>query len=372
MEKEYLKEEAEKQLYPYQIDSLNRTIRDYLMQNQEANQIVWKVCPKCGAECSSFLSGGYTQDKNGNHKKHMLKCPSCRKRFVEDRGQLTFYSHSDSSAWNKVIADTITGKPLATTAAEINRHTVTVFYMRHKFMSFIEADNDTRLLEDTAEADEKYVHECHKGLVKAKIDPSTKTITVKRRKKENSVRGLSKNKTCIITAVQRQGLSYIRTENMGEPSIENVKCLDSHISDGTFVFTDGCRAYEEMFRKKHCPTKVIKSNTSYDSVNHLNTVNSLHAKIGYWIQQTRNVSTVYINRYNALFSLRHKLAGEDVQEIVINTLRFLHKHVQYFFQRQQHTNIFRDPYALKCREGLISIGYINWLKSKYGYTVQNI
>lgn len=31
----------------------------------------------------------------------MLRCKECGKRFVVDRGQLTFYSYQDQSKWNE-------------------------------------------------------------------------------------------------------------------------------------------------------------------------------------------------------------------------------------------------------------------------------
>lgn len=36
-----------------------------------------------------------------NSGKQMLRCKECGKRFVVDRGQLTFYSHQDQSKWNE-------------------------------------------------------------------------------------------------------------------------------------------------------------------------------------------------------------------------------------------------------------------------------
>lgn len=39
----------------------------------------------------------------------MLRCKECKKRFVVDRGQLTFYSHHDQSKWNELILDTLNG-----------------------------------------------------------------------------------------------------------------------------------------------------------------------------------------------------------------------------------------------------------------------
>ena len=366
----YITGETREQLYKYQIDSLNRTITDYIKQNREAETITWTVCPKCNQEGADFAPGGYTYDKNGNRKKALIKCKCCNHRFVRDHGQLTYYSHSDASAWNKVVEDTVNRKSLASTAAEIDRHVVTVFHMRHKFLSFIENHDEETVLRNTTEADEKYVHECHKGLVNAEIDHENRTITIKPEPKKQIDRGLGDDKSCIITAVERNGQAYIHTENMGKISGKDAECLSDHIADGTFVFTDGDTAYEDMLEKKNCPFMQLKSTLSYDSLNHMNNVNSLHSRMDEWLMDYRNVNTIYANRYNALFEIRHKYAGEDIQEIVIQIFRRLRGKVKYFFRRQQQEQIFNDAAAMSAREGRVGMAYINMLRSKRGYSVQ--
>lgn len=365
----YLNEETKKQLFDYQVNSLNRTITDYIRQNREAADVVWRICPKCGTASNEFAKGGYTQDKYGNRKKPMLKCKACNHRFVSDHGQLTWYSHSDNSVWEKVIEDTIEGKSLESTAADIDRHLVTAFRMRHKFLASIEPENESAVLSDVAETDEKYIHESHKGLVKAEIDDDCKTVIIYSLPRKEVKPGLGDDKACIFTTVQRQGRSHIHTDNMGKPSSADAMSLGKHIKTGTFIFTDGCTAYDEMLKSRKCPSAALKSSASYDSLNHLNNVNSLHAKIDEWIRRYRNVNTIYINRYNALFSLRHKLAGMDIREAAADILRWLRSRIVYRYQRQQMEDIFDDPAAMKYREGMIGIVYINRLKSKFGYTV---
>lgn len=367
---DYLTVETTDQLQPYQIDSLNRTICDYIHQNEESRNIVWKKCPKCGAVVNGFGKGGYTKDAGGNRKKPMLKCPECHRRFVADHGQLTWYSHSDDSVWDKLIKDTADGKSINATAADIDRHPVTVFYMRHKFLAFIECLNESEVVSNVAEADETYPHECHKGLVPAYIDEANKVITLIQGRRKKTSPGLGKDKACITTVVQRQGGAYIHTENMGKPSSENLKCLDSHIDNGTYVFTDGNTAYEKVLTEKQCPFKELKSSASYDAVNHLNNANSLHSRIKKWLNGYRNVNTIYTNRYNALFSLRHKYSGEDAEEMLTSIKRELHQKVQYFFRRQIQENIFDDPAAMEARAGLVGVVHINWLRYYEDYQVQ--
>ena len=48
----------------------------------------FEYCPKCGCYHPRLVKSGFT-----NSGKQMLRCKECEKRFVVDRGQLTFYSH---------------------------------------------------------------------------------------------------------------------------------------------------------------------------------------------------------------------------------------------------------------------------------------
>ena len=241
--------------------------------------------------------------------------------------------------------------------------------MRHKSLSFIEAENESAVLSETTETDEKYIHECHKGLVKADIDHEHKQIIIQSQPRKQISPGLSDDKTCIFTAVQRLSRSYIHTVNMGKPCSQDEECLKKHLKEGTFVFTDGCTAFEDMLEENHCPYKPLKSSAFYDSLNHLNNVNSLHSRIDDWIRGYRNVNTIYINRHNALFSLRQKFTGCDIQETVIGILRWLRERIQYHFNRNQMHSIFDHPAALKYRKDLTGIVYINNLRSRYGYIV---
>ena len=50
----------------------------------------------------------------------MLRYPVCKKRFVVDRGQLTFYSHQEEGKWDQLIEDTFKRVPLKNTAESLS------------------------------------------------------------------------------------------------------------------------------------------------------------------------------------------------------------------------------------------------------------
>ena len=84
-------------------------------QQIESQNYVIHVCPECGAENPDFKKGGYS-----NSGKQMVRCNHCNKRFVDDHGQLTYYSHQDSAKWDQLVKDTFDQIPIEKTAATLN------------------------------------------------------------------------------------------------------------------------------------------------------------------------------------------------------------------------------------------------------------
>lgn len=135
------------------------------------------------------------------------------------------------------------------------------------------------------------------------------------------------------------------------------------------MWTDSQRAYDGVLSERNCPHKKLKSGLSYDQVNHLNTVNSLHSKINEVIRQYRNVSSIYINRYAALFSLQQRFAGFGLEEIVLTVVKWLRTKCQYFRVRDMHHSIFTDKNVMNQRENTLTWLEVNQLMKKQHYTI---
>ena len=76
-------------LYPYQIDSLNRQLIDFLALNKASDDYEIKRCPKYGSTTATFTKAGFTNFGKNGKSKQLYKCFACCKRFVKDNGQLT-------------------------------------------------------------------------------------------------------------------------------------------------------------------------------------------------------------------------------------------------------------------------------------------
>ena len=162
------------------------------------------------------------------------------------------------------------------------------------------------VLSEQIEIDEKYVQKSHKGV----SIPSAKP---RKRGEAASKRGISNEKVCIITAVQRLGKA---------------------VANKSYVWTDGLQSYTKVLCEKKCTNKVLNTYSKYDAVNHLNNVNSFHSMIKEQYRFYRGVSSKYINRYNALFTLQKEYQGMDSQEFLLLIMKRLRGQVSYFFIRQ--------------------------------------
>lgn len=125
----YLNSETMNALLDFQIEKIDREITDFIDTNNKMDSYYFEYCPKCGCYHPRLVKSGFA-----NSGKQMLRCKECGKRFVIDRGQLTFYSHQDQAKWNQLISDTLAGVSIKETAAKINVNERNVFNMRHKLL----------------------------------------------------------------------------------------------------------------------------------------------------------------------------------------------------------------------------------------------
>ena len=125
----YLNESLKEQLYPYQVEQIERQIHSYISINHSINDYHFDVCYKGGVANPRLIKCGIS-----NSSKQISLCKECGKRFTIDYGQLTHYSQQTKVAWNHFIVDTFHGNPLTHTTAKINISESTTLRMRHMFL----------------------------------------------------------------------------------------------------------------------------------------------------------------------------------------------------------------------------------------------
>lgn len=175
--------------------------------------------------------------------------------------------------------------------------------------------------------DETFVTYSHKG----KQHPY---CPGKKRGTPASKRGLSDEKVCLLTGVERLGSSILKAFNLAKPTSKDILHLKDNIQDGSYVWTDGLASYNDLISQKHCEHKSLVTTYEYDKVNHLNNVNSFHQKIQKQYETYKGVASKYINRYAALFTMQRECAGMDPVEMLLYIKSRLKKISIYFYIRQ--------------------------------------
>ena len=284
--------------------------------NTQRNAIPRPDCPYCN---------GSNVVLNGKHReKQRYWCKSCNRTFVTTTNTASKGSHYDIDTWKKVISDTFNGCSIDKTAESIGAAHSTVFRMRHKILlalQYLEEMEPTEL-SNIAELDETYVLESEKG----KKFGENATREPRKRGSKATKRGLSDEQVCICTGVERnKGSSYAVTVNRARPSNDEIQqAFDSHIEEGTVIFTDGLKGYHILEENVDCRvTGVSVEEMKHSKTANLNNVNSFHSFIKNRYRNYRGVASKYINRYNALFSAGFRDRNNTIDKIceLILTIR---------------------------------------------------
>ena len=166
------------------------------------------------------------------------------------------------------------------------------------------------VLSGKVELDETYVDSSRKGVGRGR-DAGFGTAVQKVK------RGLSRQKVCILSAVDKDGNAFARAYNCGTPSQDNAMELACHLADDSSVTTDDTVAYERLLESNGCFHRVCQDCRDHKAEVNLNRISSFHSMIKEFYRGYRGVATKYINRYAALFSFIwkfRKLKDNDLQE----------------------------------------------------------
>lgn len=256
-------------------------IKEKAKAEKEAEASI-KICPYC--ESRTIVRNG---KRNG---RQAFVCRSCNKTFVETTGSAIENSHSSPTVWRQVIRDTVDGISLDKTAAGLDLHHETVFYMRHKILYRIEQELLASPIDlcGVCEADETYVLENEKG----RKFPETHHRKPREHGGKASKRGLSNEQVCICTSINGDGKCVAQSVNRAVPSkTELEQVFDLRIVDDTVILCDGNKNYD-----------VFDEKCTVAHVNSLNKINNFHSFIKERLRAARGVATIYQNRYNALFA----------------------------------------------------------------------
>jgi len=275
-----------------------KEIKEKADSEEDSNDM---TCPDCNSH--KIVRNGRT-----NNKQSYL-CRHCKKRFTQTTGTVMQGSHSSPTVWKQVISDTVEGVPLDKTAENLDLHHETVFNMRHKILYCIEqslAANPTPLI-GICETDETYVLESEKG----RKFPENHHRKPRKHGAKASKRGISNEYVCVCTSVTGVGEQVAIAVNRASPDAQEIlNVFGERVNDDTVILCDGKQSYNVLEEK--CTVAVTKR---------INKVNGFHSFIKDKLEAMRGVATIYLNRYNALFSKIYaadKSMVDDIFELIVS------------------------------------------------------
>jgi transposase-like protein len=246
--------------------------------------------------------------RNGRkRRKQAYLCRDCQRSFVSTTKSAIQNSHSSATVWKQVISDTVAGVAIDKTAENLELHHETVFNMRHKILYWVEQAliaNPTELT-GVCETDETYVLESIKG---RKI-PENYHRKPRKHGSVASKRGISNEYVCVCASVTGEGKNVAISVNRATPSSQKVlDVFGGRVKENTVVLCDGAHSYN-----------ILEDKCIVATTKRINKVNGFHSFIKEKLDAARGVATIYLNRYNALFSKIYaadKSVVDDIFELM--------------------------------------------------------
>jgi len=257
------------------------------------------TCPHCGS--TKIVRNGR------KHGKQAYLCHNCGKSYVATSKSAIEHSRSSATVWKQVISDTVDGIAIDKTAENLCLSHSTVFNMRHKILYAVEQSliAEKVALSGVCELDETFVLESVKG---RKIPEGYH----RKPRKHGAVaakRGLSDEYICLCTSVTGESKKLSMAVNRATPSKQEIlEVFGDRVCEDTVVLCDGNQSYGAL--EDICTVATTKR---------INKVNGFHSFIKERLDRSRGVATVYLNRYNALFSKVYaadKSVVDDIFELM--------------------------------------------------------
>ena len=266
-------------------ERVNTTNNDDLLKLQNNYR-----CPHCHSN---------KINKNGTAHKNLPQfiCRNCHKTYTIRTNTIFYYSKKNINVWREYIELFSQGLSLRKIVAEMDNkiNLKTAFYWRHKILEVMKNFDNHDKLDGIVEADETYFKESQKG---------NKNITNRKPRKrgfssENRIVGLSHNKVCVLTALDRNKHSFNKPVGYGKVNKEQVAILQHRIKDNSILITDGDKSYKVL---KDIKLKQLKFGKAQSKIYHLNNINNFHSKLKQFMSRFNGVATKYLDNYVNYFN----------------------------------------------------------------------
>lgn len=263
-----------------------------LINISSLNKSTELICPHCGNKY--IVKNG----KNKNTQRYL--CKSCKKSFVLSTNTPIFSSKKTLDTWFKFIDCLINQYSIVKTAKILNIATSTAFIWRHKILDAIREHYKCLNLSYEIECDETFFQESFKG--NHSRDGFIMPRKAHKRGKQARFRGISKEKVCVLTALDNSNNLFIAPISMGRPSSNDlIRSVGKVLKPKSTLITDNFFSYRTL--SSYCNLNHISiphGKHSFKKYN-IQKINSLHSDIKRFISIYKGVSTKYLANYLSLF-----------------------------------------------------------------------
>lgn len=257
-------------------------------------------CPKCGHE--HFKKNGKVRGAQ------RYKCVSCKATFGNTNNTLFYRTQKDLATWNQYIDLMFDGFLSVRKIAErVGVHYITAFNWRHKILHALR-QVQPQTLGGVVEVDETFFTVSYKGKKRGLPRKAHKRGGMTRK------RGISKDKACVLTAVDRAGGELYEAACLGRIATRHVVAtLGPYIAHDAVLVTDKANAYygfaASMKLGHHF---VVEDKYSVEGLLHLQKTNATHSNIKRFMRPFNGVATKYLDHYMAFF----QYTGTDTKPVL--------------------------------------------------------
>ena len=212
------------------------------------------ICPECGS--ADVWLDGLTEQKRVRYR-----CPSCDMRFSALTGTIFASAKLPLHKIMKIVEVMCHNASLRLIELTCEVSHSTAFLWRHKVFTTVSGWQDKVVLSGRVWIDEMYFSDTR----------------IEREPGAERKRGLSKDKVCVVVAIDSWGKAMAVVSENGKPSTRRInKALEKHIKEGSVIVHDCEKAHNALVKKLKLVDERYKANTAdpvyleqMELVNHL-------------------------------------------------------------------------------------------------------
>ena len=227
------------------------------------------------------------------------KCKSCKKTFNAKTKTAFHCTKKSLDVWNDFLDLMFNYDPMGVRkmGEHLGIHYRTAFHWRHKVMNALAAI-EPLTMRGVVEADETYFPLSFKG--QKKNFPGNRNP--RKRGGEVHIRGISKEKVCVLTAVDRSKNMLLQSTCLARPTGKQVTgVLGAYIATDAVLVTDRHNAYLDLAKHLGLTHRRVESATERRGAYHVQNVNSLHSNLKRFMRPFNGVATKYLDHYLAYY-----------------------------------------------------------------------